>query len=155
MRWIKVSIAEQKLWIFDEQHQLFSAIVSTAKNGAGELKNSYCTPRGWLEIKAKFGENCPNDAVFVERKWTGDIYHDNLSNKDWILTRVLWLSGLEKGKNLGGNVDTFERYIYIHGTPRCNPMGIPLSKGCIRMRNPDLLTLFELVEIGTKILIEE
>lgn len=155
MRWIKVSIAEQKLWIFEDQKEIFSAIVSTAKNGAGEIKNSYCTPRGWLEIKEKFGEHCPEDAIFVERKWTGEIYHDNLSKKDWILTRVLWLSGLEEGKNCGGKVDTFERFIYIHGTPSCNPMGVPLSKGCIRMRNPDLLKLFDLADIGTKIYIEE
>jgi len=138
---------------------LFSAPVSTALNGPGELENSGCTPRGWHTIRACIGEGQPVDTVFRGRRPTGEIYTTELAeqfpDKDWILTRILWLSGVEPGKNRLGNVDTMRRYIYIHGTPESEPMGIAESHGCIRMHNQDLLTLFDLVKPGLKVLIHE
>ncbi len=131
----------------------------TALNGVGEKKNSGQTPRGQHLIRAKIGADQPLNAVFVGRRPTGEIYNAALSQqfprRDWILTRILWLSGCETGFNRLGDVDTMQRYIYIHGTPDTEPMGKPLSHGCIRMRNTDIADLFERVSVGTPIHIEE
>lgn len=133
--------------------------ISTAKNGLGELKDSGKTPRGWHQIRAKIGSRQAINSVFVGRRPTGEIYSTELSerypDRDWILTRILWLSGLEKGKNRGDNVDSMRRYIYIHGCPDEIQLGLPLSKGCIRMHNEDIVELFDLVEYGTKVCICE
>lgn len=133
--------------------------VSTALNGVGETSGSGCTPRGLHVIRAKIGEQQPLNAVFVGRRFTGEIYSSLLSDqypkRDWILTRILWLSGKEPGRNRLGAVDSMQRYIYIHGTPDTEPMGVPLSHGCIRMRNADVIELFDLVVVGTELLIEE
>ncbi|WP_293265911.1 L,D-transpeptidase [Neptunomonas sp.] len=133
--------------------------VSTALNGVGETSGSGCTPRGLHAIRAKIGEQQPLNAVFVGRRFTGEIYSSLLSDqypkRDWILTRILWLSGKEPGRNRLGAVDSMQRYIYIHGTPDTEPMGVPLSHGCIRMRNADVIELFDLVVVGTELLIEE
>lgn len=132
--------------------------VSTAKNGLGEEHNSEKTPRGWHEIAEKIGGDQPTNTVFVGRIPTGEIYSPELAKhfpgRDWILTRILWLAGLELGKNLGGKVDTKQRYIYVHGSPDECQLGVPGSMGCIRMRNADLLTVFDLVTVGTKVYIE-
>lgn len=117
--------------------------------------NSGCTPRGWLVVKAKIGGGLAANSVFVGRRATGEIYSAALAEqypqRDWILSRILWLGGREPYKNRYGEVDTLRRFIYIHGTPACEPMGVPMSHGCIRMRNADVITLFDLVEVGTRV----
>ena len=131
--------------------------VSTAMNGLGEERGSEKTPRGWHQIRAKIGEGQPLNAVFRGRRPTGEIYGDALEakypNRDWILTRILWLGGLEAGINRYGAVDTTWRYIYIHGSPDHGVTGEPLSHGCIRMKSVDMLDLFDRVPIGLRILI--
>lgn len=134
-------------------------VVSTGKNGIGEQENSGKTPRGWHRIAEKFGANEPKNAVFKARQWTGEVYDAELAaeypERDWILSRILWLSGLEAGFNQGEGCDTYQRYIYIHGTPDTEPMGIPMSHGCIRMRNDEVVELFNLVPIDAKVYISE
>lgn len=134
-------------------------VVSTGKNGIGEQENSGKTPRGWHRIAEKFGANEPKNAVFKARQWTGEVYDAELAaeypERDWILSRILWLSGLEAGFNQGEGCDTYQRYIYIHGTPDTEPMGIPMSHGCIRMRNDDVVELFNLLPIDAKVYISE
>ncbi len=156
---LDISISEQRCFLFDEQQLVFEAAVSTAKNGIGSEKNSGCTPLGWHVIRASIGDGQPVNSVFVGRRPTGEIFSQALAEeypeRDWILTRILWLSGLELGKNRLGNVDTMQRYIYIHGCPDSEPMGVPLSHGCIRMRNDSLLTLFDKVKPGLKVNIRQ
>jgi len=156
---IKIIGAEQKLLAYVDGDLIREYVIATSKFGFGEEINTYKTPRGWHEIKEKIGEHCPINTVFIGRQPTGEIYSPELKlqfpDRDWILTRILWLSGLEEGKNLSGNVDSKERYIYIHGTPDDVILGTPSSHGCIRMRNSELVELFDLVRIGTKVLIEE
>lgn len=132
--------------------------VSTARNGPGELRGSNCTPRGAHIIRAKIGVGQPEGTVFVGRRPTGEIYSAELAAKygkrDWILTRILWLSGCEVGVNRLGSVDTMRRYIYIHGTPDSVELGKTGSHGCIRMRNHDIIRLFDLVSIKTPVFID-
>lgn len=127
--------------------------VSTALAGVGEVNGSFCTPRGRHVIRAKIGAGQPVNAVFVGRRPTGEIYAPELEarhpGRDWILTRILWLSGCEPGFNRLGPVDTMRRHIYIHGAPDSVSMGQPGSHGCIRMRNEDILDLFGRVPVGT------
>ena len=134
-------------------------LISTAKNGLGELKNSECTPRGLHSIRAKIGAEKEINTVFVSRRPTGEIWTTELNAKfpkrDWILSRILWLTGCEKNKNRLGEVDSMQRYIYIHGTAPSEPLGMPLSHGCIRMRNEDVIELFEHCFIGTTVMIHE
>jgi L,D-transpeptidase YbiS len=131
--------------------------ISTAKNGLGEQCGSYCTPRGRHRIAEKIGEGQPLHAVFKSRVPTGEIWNPQLGQdepeRDWILTRILWLEGLEEGKNRGGSVDSHDRYIYIHGTNQEHLVGQPASHGCIRMRNADVTELFDRVEAGTPVMI--
>lgn len=131
--------------------------ISTARNGVGEKQGSECTPRGWHQIYAIIGEDQPVNTVFVERQWTGEIYDDALAKqlpeRDWILTRILQLDGLEPGYNRGGDVDTLSRYIYIHGTPDKTELGKIGSRGCIRMRNQDVIELAEWVKVGSLVYI--
>ena len=154
-----ISIANQQLSLVDGEQTLAIYSISTALNGGGELKNSGCTPRGKHYIRAKIGSGLPINAVFVGRRFTGEIYSSNLAAKfpkrDWILTRILWLSGCEHGFNRLGDKDSMQRYIYIHGTPDSEPMGIARSHGCIRMRNSDMLELFERVSYGAPVFIQE
>ena len=156
---ITISIADQVLKLFDGEQLIVQYPVSTALNGPGETQNSGCTPRGKHYIRAMIGEGEPENAVFVGRRFTGEIYNADLAQKyperDWILSRILWLCGTEVGKNRLGNVDTMQRYIYIHGTPDTEPMGVAKSHGCVRMRNSDLIRLYDLVSAGTPVLIEE
>lgn len=127
--------------------------VSTARNGLGEQSGSYCTPRGRHRIADKIGAGQPLCAVFKARVPTGEVWSRELAasepGRDWILTRILWLTGTEPGRNRGSGVDTLRRYIYIHGCPDTAPLGEPLSHGCIRMRNADLIALFDQVDAGT------
>ncbi|MDR2874994.1 MAG: L,D-transpeptidase [Methylobacillus sp.] len=155
---IEISIAEQKLRLLDDADAVLAEYaISTAKNGAGEQKNSGCTPRGKHIIRAKIGAGEPSGSVFISRRPTGEIWSPRLAaenpERDFILTRILWLSGCEVGVNRLGAVDTMQRYIYIHGTPDIEPMGIACSHGCVRMRNADVLELFERVAVGTMVVI--
>lgn len=153
---IKIHLATQTLELLDEVGQVVARYsVSTAANGPGELRGSFCTPRGRHIIRAKIGAGQPENTVFVRRRPTGEIYTPELAaqhpGRDWILTRILWLSGCEPGFNRLGEVDTMRRYIYIHGSPDEVPMGVPGSRGCIRMRNRDIIELFDQVEPGTPV----
>jgi lipoprotein-anchoring transpeptidase ErfK/SrfK len=152
---IRISIPEQTLELLDGGRVQRRFRVSTAKNGAGEKYGSFCTPRGRHIIRAKIGADMPVNTVFVKRRPTGEIYDAELGSRfpgrDWMLTRLLWLSGCEPGFNRLGDVDTMRRYIYIHGSPDSAVMGQPGSIGCIRMHNRDLLELFDLVEPGTPV----
>jgi lipoprotein-anchoring transpeptidase ErfK/SrfK len=161
--YISISIPRQRLYLFeatpDGDNLLRDYPVSTAANGAGEAMGSYCTPRGRHRIAQKIGAGQPLHAVFKARVPTGEIWSPQLDaerpDEDWILTRILWLEGLEPGKNQGGTVDTQARYIYIHGASEEHRIGAPASHGCIRMRNADVLDLFERVEAGTAVEISE
>jgi lipoprotein-anchoring transpeptidase ErfK/SrfK len=157
---IAVSIAAQRLDLYDDAGALQKSYpVSTSKNGAGEINGSFCTPRGRHIVRAKIGAGQPANTVFVERRPTGEIYGPELAarfpGRDWILTRILWLSGCEVGFNRLGPTDTMRRYVYIHGSPDSVEMGKPGSIGCIRMRNQDVMELFEQVAAGTPVDIRE
>lgn len=157
---INISISEQRLTLLDALGTVkASYVISSAANGVGCEKNSGCTPIGAHVIRAKIGSHQPVNTVFVGRRPTGEICTPALMaespDRDWILTRILWLSGREVGKNRLGNVDTMQRYIYIHGTPDSVAVGKPESHGCIRMRNVDIIELFDLVEVGTSVLITD
>jgi lipoprotein-anchoring transpeptidase ErfK/SrfK len=133
--------------------------ISSAKNGVGELNGSFCTPRGRHIIRAKIGAGQQLNTIFVERRPTGEVYTPELASaspaRDWILTRILWLSGCERGYNRMGKLDTMRRAIYVHGSPDTVEMGKPGSGGCIRMRNRDIVELFDLVPIRTLVEIQE
>jgi lipoprotein-anchoring transpeptidase ErfK/SrfK len=146
---IEIDIGRQELKLLDEREILKTYSVSTAKNGPGEKNGSFCTPRGVHIVRAKIGAGQPPNTVFVRRRPTGEIWtpelHAKYPGRDWMLTRLLWLSGCEAGFNRLGDVDTMRRYIYLHGTHEFAQMGKPGSIGCVRMRNPDILELFERV----------
>ncbi len=152
---IEVSIADQRLDLFDGEVCIRSYAVSTAANGPGEQAGSFCTPRGRHRVRAKIGGGLPPGTVLRGRRPTGEICDDAAwrasPDRDWILTRILWLCGEEPGVNRGGEVDTFRRYVYIHGTPDAVELGRPGSRGCIRMCNRDVVELFDLVPAGTPV----
>ncbi len=155
---IEIDVPAQCLILRDTKGGVLMTMrVSTARNGVGERANSECTPRGWHVIRAKIGAGLPANAVLVSRRPTGEIYSPQLRaafpGRDWILTRILWLSGLERGRNRLGDVDTMRRYIYIHGCPDEDPIGVPGSRGCVKMHNEDIVTLFDLVPAGSRVLI--
>ena len=157
---IQISITNQTLTLLDNFGGVKAKYsVSTAANGVGCEKNSNCTPLGHHIIRAKIGTNAAPNTVFVGRRPTGEMFTPELMtqfpNRDWILTRILWLSGTEVGFNRLGNVDTMQRYIYIHGSPDSAEMGKIGSHGCVRMRNADIVELFDLVEAGVSVLIAE
>ncbi len=153
---IQINIEQQQLDLFDREERLVKRyLISSAKNGIGQVSGSYCTPLGKHIIRAKIGDKQPVNTVFVKRRPTGEIYTPQLAaqypGRDWILTRIFWLSGCEVGFNRLGIVDTMRRYIYIHGSPDSAVMGKPGSIGCIRMHNDDLLELFDKVPVGTPV----
>ena len=157
---IVISIPSQELDLWDENHNIIRKYqISSAGNGVGQEYGSFCTPLGKHIIRAKIGTSQPINTVFIRRRPTGEIYTPELGTKypgrDWILTRILWLSGCEPGFNRMGKVDTMRRYIYIHGSPDSTEMGKPGSIGCIRMYNRDLLQLFDLVTTGTEVDIKD
>jgi L,D-transpeptidase YbiS len=151
---ISISIPAQTLTLLEDTgEELQTYPVSTALNGPGEKKNSNCTPRGRHIIRAKIGAGQPENTVFVGRRPTGEMWSEALSaqhpGRDWMLSRILWLSGCEVGFNRLGDCDSMQRYIYIHGMPDNEPVGVPRSHGCINMRNADVIDLFERVPAGT------
>ncbi|MHB8533927.1 MAG: L,D-transpeptidase family protein [Sulfuricaulis sp.] len=155
---IDVDVATQTLTLKDDADRLLMQTrVSTARNGVGEEEGSERTPRGAHYIRAMIGAGLPLNSVLVSRRPTGEIYTPPLRtaypHRDWILTRILWLCGLEPGKNRRGKRDTMRRYIYIHGCPDEDRMGVPGSRGCIKMRNKEIVELFDRVAPGTRVYI--
>lgn len=156
---IRIDLPRQMLELDDDRGNLLRRYeVSTAKNGAGEISGSFRTPRGRHIVRAKVGAGQPANTVFVRRRPTGELWTPELASqfpgRDWILTRILWLSGKEPGRNRLGDVDTMRRYIYLHGAPDTAPMGEPGSIGCVRMRNADIIELFDLVPVYTSVNID-
>jgi lipoprotein-anchoring transpeptidase ErfK/SrfK len=152
---INIDIGSQTLDLIDDQIIAASYEVSTSKYGTGQQEGSYKTPLGMHAIKAKIGASCPSDAIFKGRRWVGRTYSNHEPSEDPIMARILWLSGLEVGYNRLGDVDTMQRYIYIHGTPSINMGNGPSSIGCIRMHAEDIITLFDLVDVGTRVAIHD
>lgn len=154
---IEIRINEQQMLCYENKQLLRSYRVSTAKNGAGEKAGSECTPRGWHRIHNIIGLDHAINSVFVGRRWTQEYYSDALAQqypeRDWILTRILQLDGLEPGYNKGADVDSLSRYIYIHGTPDSTALGVPGSHGCVRMNNLDIIELANWVDIDTPVYI--
>ena len=154
---IDIDVNKQQLTLLQDDIALASYAVSTAKNGIGQQNGSECTPSGWHTVRAKIGLNAAENTVFAGRRDTGEIFsealRENHPERDWILTRILWLSGLEQGKNRGGEVDTMRRYIYIHGCPDSDSFSKPSSHGCVKMRNKDIIELFNNIDAGTRVLI--
>ncbi len=154
---LEIDLDRQELRLIAAGGEIVTYPVSTALNGAGEVMDSECTPRGRHRISEKIGDGCAPDTVFVGRRPTGERWTPALAaehpGRDWILTRILWLDGCEPGRNAGGRVDSHARYIYIHGTPDATVLGRPGSRGCIRMRNADVIALFDRVAVGTEVLI--
>lgn len=152
---IVIDIARQTLTLFDGERLRRQWKVSTARKGVGERSGSECTPRGSHRIRLKIGEGSEEGTVFFARRPTGERYSPEIAEReperDWILSRILWLSGAESGINRGGDRDTLRRFIYIHGCPDSEPMGVPRSHGCVRMRNRDVIELFDLVENGVPV----
>jgi len=152
---IAVQVPAQTLELFDGGSLVRRYAVSTSNRGTGEMNGSFCTPRGRHLVRAKIGAGVPLNTVFVKRRPSGEVYTPELAarfpGRDWILTRILWLSGCEPGFNRLGEVDTMRRYIYIHGSPDPAVMGRPGSIGCIRMHNRDIVELFDLIEPGTPV----
>ena len=152
---VVIDLAAQSLTLLEGNAIAAGWPVSTARNGAGEQEGSGCTPRGLHRIRARIGAGAPPGTVFVGRRPTGEVWSPALAAahpaRDWILTRILWLCGCEPGHNRFGAVDTMRRYIYLHGCPDTEPMGVPRSHGCIRMRNDDIMALFDRVPAGTPV----
>nr|VFK61537.1 MAG: L,D-transpeptidase catalytic domain [Candidatus Kentron sp. TUN] len=152
---IRISLSQQNLVLIRNETPIAEFAVSTAANGPGEQMGSECTPRGWHQVRVKIGAGYPVNTVFRGRRPTGERYQQTLGDRypdrDWILTRILWLSGLEPGKNRFHAVDTMRRYIYIHGSPDSTKMGVPASHGCIRMHNSDIIDLFDRTPRGTRV----
>ena len=157
--YIDVSIKKQNLSFFDKGILMKRFSISTAKRGVGQQKDSFKTPLGKHIVRAKIGDTLPIFTVFSARRPTNEIWtaesHLSEPQKDWILSRIIWLSGCEVGFNRLGDVDTMQRYIYIHGTPYENDLGYPMSEGCIRMGNRDVIELFNLISLGTSVFINE
>ncbi|MEJ1298044.1 MAG: L,D-transpeptidase [Candidatus Sedimenticola sp. (ex Thyasira tokunagai)] len=156
---MQIDLSRQTLTLLTGGQSVACYPVSTALNGPGEKSGSGCTPRGFHSIRMKLGEGEPLNTVFIGRRPSGEIYSPELAlnspQRDWILTRILWLTGREPGVNRGGDCDTLRRFIYIHGTPDSEPMSEARSHGCIRMHNYDLLDLFDQVDAGTLVDIRE
>ncbi|MBE7367539.1 L,D-transpeptidase [Ramlibacter pallidus] len=152
---IDVDVRAQQLRLALPDGTVLRYPVSTAANGTGCRQGSYCTPTGRHRVRLKIGEGCVPGTVFHGRRATGEVFGPELAQRfparDWILTRILWLEGLEPGHNRGGSVDSLRRYVYIHGTADEHLIGQPASHGCIRMRGDDLVALFDRVPAGTPV----
>lgn len=152
--WVRAS--EQKLYFLEHTYVIYVFPCSTAVAGLGNKADSMCTPIGWHEIAEKIGDNLPEGAIFKDRQWNGKIWNDaDDDGEELILSRILWLSGLEEGLNKGGDVDSYNRYIYIHGTNQENFLGTARSKGCIRLSNKDVIELFSVANQKGRVLISK
>ncbi|WP_447556198.1 L,D-transpeptidase family protein [Vreelandella sp. EE22] len=153
--WVEIDIAAQRLRCWQGKAVVLECAVSTGENGTGQEEGSGQTPGGWHYVRASIGDDLPQNAVFRARRWTGEIFTPELARehpeRDWILTRILWLCGLERGVNRAGQVDSQRRFIYLHGTPPDEPMGVAASHGCIRLRNDDLMKVFDFAPPGTAV----
>lgn len=156
--WVGVDLARQRLTLYCGSEPLHTWPVSTARNGPGERVDSGCTPRGEHRVRIMIGDGCAENTVFVGRRPTGERYSPSLAKahpqRDWILTRIIWLTGTEPGLNRGVGCDSLRRFIYIHGCPDSEPMGVPVSHGCVRMRNADVIDLFGRIATGTRVVID-
>ncbi len=151
-----VSVARQELIGVENGVVRFVFVCSTAEKGIGNRENSYQTPVGWHVIDQKIGDGLPKGAVLVSRKFTGEVWKPgDETTKDLVLTRIMWLRGTEPGVNRGAGIDSFERFIYIHGTPAEQRLGTPASMGCVRLSNNDVIKLYDQVRTGTRVLIAE
>lgn len=155
---IIVSTLNQEMLVYKNDRLMFTYQISSGKNGVGEQMNSECTPRGWHKVYSIIGMELPINSVLVGRQWTGEIYTEQLAKdnpgRDWILTRIIQIDGLEEGRNKGGEVDSLARYIYFHGTPDSTKLGIPGSRGCIRMNNNEIIELASWITPETFVYIE-
>ncbi|UYG01410.1 L,D-transpeptidase [Halomonas sp. GD1P12] len=153
--WLEIDLTEQRLRAWQGTRVVHECTVSSGANGVGQHEGSGQTPGGWHYVRASIGQGLPENAVFRGRRFTGEVFSPTLGeqnpDRDWILTRILWLCGLEPGVNRGGSVDSQRRYIYLHGTPPHEPMGVAASHGCVRLRNQDLLWVFEVAVPGTPV----
>ncbi len=153
--WLEIDTRTQRLRLWQGGERQAEYAVSTGIAGVGQQEGSGQTPLGWHYVRAAIGAGQPVGAVFRGRRPTGEVYSSALAGvhpgRDWILTRILWLCGLERGHNRGGDVDSQRRYIYLHGTPPDQPMGEPRSHGCVRLRDADLLAVFDAVQPGTPV----
>lgn len=158
-RHLLIDVDRQTLRLCDGAASLAVYPVSTALNGVGERMGSGCTPRGLHRVRMRIGDGCPPGTVFRGRRPTGEVYDAALGaadpERDWILTRILWLTGCEPGRNRGGCLDTLRRFIYIHGCPDSEPMGVPRSHGCIRMHSRQLIELFDQTPLGTPVMVSQ
>ncbi len=156
---LRIDLSQQRLRLLQGDRLLREYPVSTGANGVGEIGGSGMTPRGWHVVRARIGAGAASGAVFRGRRPTGEIWspalHAAHPRRDWILSRILWLSGLERGRNRLGCVDTFRRYIYLHGTPPDQALGVPASHGCVRLGSDDIIDLFDRVPTGTRVLLHE
>lgn len=157
--YLQVSVPQQTLTHWQAGQRVAVYSVSTGEKGVGEQEGSEQTPRGWHYVRAKIGSGAPLNTVFVGRRPTGEIYTRDLKEafpqRRWVLTRILWLCGLERGKNRGGTVDTMRRYVYIHGFPEDKPVGTPGSNGCVCLKNNAMVALFDVIPAFIPVLIEE
>lgn len=155
---IEISVSRQLLIARLANKKCMEYSISSARNGVGQVMNSECTPLGRHRIRAKIGSGQPLNTVFVGRRPSGEVYSEKIAaehpDRDWILSRIMWLCGNETGKNRSGDVDTMRRFIYIHGAPDSHSMGIPGSHGCIKMRNCDVVELFDRTPVGTSVTIK-
>ena len=152
---IIVDISEQRLYLYNNDNLVQSFPVSTSKYGEGQIENSFKTPLGLHEIKEKIGDKAPINTIFTARENTNKRAEiqikPNDTEDDFVTSRILWLDGLENGINRGVGVDSYGRYIYIHGTHEEGLIGQKASHGCIRMFNNDVIELFDMVSEGTKV----
>ena len=152
-----VSIKEQEMYHIKKGKIIKSYIISTSEYGEGSNVGSNQTPLGLHKIKSKFGEETPINGRMIGRVFYGEIaniYTDKTrSEEDDITSRIFWLQGMEKGKNQGQGIDSYDRFIYIHGTSEEGRLGSPASHGCIRMKNKDVIDLYKIIEVGTLVLI--
>ena len=153
-KYLVVHTSKQKIYLVENNNVCFESFVSTSKNGLGNEDSSFKTPVGLHSVKEKIGYEQPKYTIFKARQPTKLKYDlKNIPSEDLITSRIIWLNGMEKGINSGGNVDTYSRYIYIHGTPHEKEIGTPVSHGCIRMKNDEIIDLFQRIEIGTPVII--
>lgn len=155
---VVISASQQQLYAYENDKLCFYFTISTGKNGLGERKNSECTPRGWHRVASIIGRETEENAVFVGRRWTGELYSEELKkehpDRDWILTRIIQLDGLELGRNKGLEIDSLARFIYLHGTPNTTQLGIPGSRGCVRINNKEIILLADWIKQDTLVFIQ-